>query len=327
MKRFKNILCVVEPQGKATLVLEHAVRLAENNQASLTVVSVAPHVTAGVGMPDRGPAQAQLQAAVVDEHKQHLEEVVEPYKKRVSLQTRVLVGMPFLEIIREVLRNSRDIVVKLPEQQKWRDRLFGSEDMHILRKCPCPVWLIKPSAPSAYRRILASVDVDDDYPPKEMETRRGLNREIIELASALAIAELAELHVAHAWDAIGESNMRHGAFMRTAEKSVDAWVAQVQRHHETKLDDLMREAADIVGQDALDYLEHQLHMVKGPARKEIPALANRINADLIVMGTVARTGVPGFIMGNTAETILNHLDCSVLALKPPGFKSPVTVES
>jgi universal stress protein E len=45
----------------------------------------------------------------------------------------------------------------------------------------------------------------------------------------------------------------------------------------------------------------------------------------VVMGTVARTGVPGFIMGNTAETILSQIDCSVLAIKPPGFTTPVTL--
>ena len=44
---------------------------------------------------------------------------------------------------------------------------------------------------------------------------------------------------------------------------------------------------------------------------------------LIIMGTVGRTGIPGFIMGNTAETILNRIDCSVLAIKPDGFVTPV----
>jgi nucleotide-binding universal stress UspA family protein len=48
--------------------------------------------------------------------------------------------------------------------------------------------------------------------------------------------------------------------------------------------------------------------------------------DLIIMGTVARTGIPGFLMGNTAETILNRIECSVLAIKPAGFVTPVTLE-
>ena len=44
------------------------------------------------------------------------------------------------------------------------------------------------------------------------------------------------------------------------------------------------------------------------------------------MGTVARTGVPGFIMGNTAETMLQQIDCWVLAVKPEGFLTPVTLD-
>jgi nucleotide-binding universal stress UspA family protein len=45
------------------------------------------------------------------------------------------------------------------------------------------------------------------------------------------------------------------------------------------------------------------------------------------MGTVARTGIAGFFMGNTAESILTQLECSVLTLKPQGFVSPVTLEA
>lgn len=76
----------------------------------------------------------------------------------------------------------------------------------------------------------------------------------------------------------------------------------------------------------MDYLKPQLHLIKGLARKEVPALARRLQVDCIVMGTVARTGIRGFIMGNTAETILEQIDCSVLAIKPPGFVTPVALE-
>ena len=76
----------------------------------------------------------------------------------------------------------------------------------------------------------------------------------------------------------------------------------------------------------LDYLKPLTHLLKGSARKEIPALAKRLPVDCIVMGTVARTGIRGFIMGNTAETILEQIDCSVLAIKPHGFVTPVTLD-
>jgi len=48
-----------------------------------------------------------------------------------------------------------------------------------------------------------------------------------------------------------------------------------------------------------------------------------LQADLVVMGTVARTGIAGWLIGNTAEAILEQLQCSVLAVKPHGFVSPV----
>jgi len=42
------------------------------------------------------------------------------------------------------------------------------------------------------------------------------------------------------------------------------------------------------------------------------------------MGTVSRTGIPGLLIGNTAEVILNNLECSVLAVKPADFATPVS---
>ncbi len=273
-----------------------------------------------------GPISDHLQSKLVAEHRLGLESMIEPYRQRIDIQIKVLIGTPFLEIVREVLRNGRDLVIRTPENRDWLDRFFGSDDMRLLRKCPCPVWLVKPESPKAYRRILAAVDVDDRCPPAELETRHLLNRQILEMAGSLALAEFAELHVAHAWDAIGESAMR-GAFMYEPEEKILAYVEHVRKQNEANLDNLLQEVRVYLGQDAVDYLKPRTHLVKGWARKEIPALAKRIEADLIVMGTVARTGVPGFIMGNTAETILNQIDCSVLAIKPPGFVTPVTLES
>lgn len=197
--------------------------------------------------------------------------------------------------------------------------------MNLLRKCPCPVWMIRPDAASHYQRILAAVDVDDAYPPPELATRHALNRRTLEMAIAAALSDFAELHVVHVWNAPGESAMR-GAFMHKPEAEIRAYVEQVRQHHAARLDALLAEVTAPLGSDALKFLKPQLQLVKGYPRREIQALAKQIAADLIVMGTVARTGIPGFIMGNTAETILNQIDCSVLAIKPPGFATPVTLE-
>ncbi len=41
------------------------------------------------------------------------------------------------------------------------------------------------------------------------------------------------------------------------------------------------------------------------------------------MGTVARTGLSGVFIDNTAENIINTLECPVLAVNPYGFMSPL----
>jgi universal stress protein E len=327
MKRVKDILCVVDPTEDCKPVMTRAVTLAENNQASLTIVGVIPRVTAGIGMPEGGPISTDLQAEMVSEHEKQLESLIEPYRSRLDVQSKVLTGVPFLEIIREVLRNGCDMVIKIPEHHDWLDRFFGSDDMHLLRKCPCPVWLIKPEAAKPYRRILAAVDVGENSPHVDQQSRQSMNRQILQMAGSLALSEFAELHVVHAWDAVAENTMRHGAFMRWPEEEVNTYVEQMRRQHTDNLNALLEDVASDQGSDALEYLKPTIHLVKGWARKEIPALAVHIEADLVVMGTVARTGVPGFIMGNTAETILNQIDCSVLAIKPPGFVTPVTLEN
>jgi nucleotide-binding universal stress UspA family protein len=325
MKRFKQILCVVEHGKQDLLALERAVSLAESNNATLTVSTVSPLVTTDIEIADGGPVSTDLQEAIVSVKRQELENVVQPYRERLLIQTKVLVGISFLEIIREVLRHGHDLVIKIPDTADWLNRLFGSDDMHLLRKCPCPVWLINSETAKPYRRIMAAIDVSDEGPPEELHTRTALNRQILEMAVSLALSEFSELHIVHAWQATGESAMR-GAFLRTPEDKIIAYVEQVRQRHATRFDSLIHEVTCSMGQDAVNYLKPQAHLVKGQARKEIPALAKQLSCDLIVMGTVARTGIPGFIMGNTAETILNQIDCSVLAIKPPDFQTPVTIE-
>lgn len=300
--------------------------LAENNQSTVTVATATGRLKLSSGMPGGGSVPPDLQDRVTATQSQWLETLVEPYRERLEVNTLVLTGIPFLEIIRDVLRNGRDLVIKCPESPAWLNRFLAGDDMHLLRKCPCPVWLVKPETSASYQRILAAVDVDDSYPPEELKTRQALNTMVMELAGSMAVSEFAELHVVHAWHAFAESALRHSAFMRQPEGEVNVYVEEVQRRHAQRLDELMRETGERLGSDAMDYLKPQLHLLKGWARQEIPALAERLQVDCIVMGTVARTGIRGFIMGNTAETILEQIDCSVLAIKPPGFVTPVELE-
>jgi nucleotide-binding universal stress UspA family protein len=109
-------------------------------------------------------------------------------------------------------------------------------------------------------------------------------------------------------------------------EDVTNYVAKEQASHRTELYRLAEELRGWIGKDAYDHLSPGFHLPKGPAKKVIASMAAELRADLVVMGTVARTGISGLIIGNTAEAILDQLTCSVLAIKPPGFKTPVNFD-
>ncbi len=319
MKRFSDILCVITPGVDSRTALERAITLAENNLAKLTVVAVVERVKPGI-VPG-GPSPDELQDAVIRARQEELAALLQPYRERVELQDKILVGTPFLEIIREVLRGGHDLVIKTAEKSEWQRRLFGSDDMHLLRKCPCPVWLMHSEEKPNYRCILAAVDFES-WPEEQEE---ALSRLILELASSLALADFAELHVVHAWVPVSETAMRvFGGDL--SEEDMVANAEHERRERQARLERFVGRLREWIGEEAYSYLSPKIHLRQGKARQEIPALAKEIEADLVVMGTVARTGIPGLIIGNTAEAILSQIECSVLAVKPEGFVTPVTLE-
>jgi nucleotide-binding universal stress UspA family protein len=71
---------------------------------------------------------------------------------------------------------------------------------------------------------------------------------------------------------------------------------------------------------------YKAELVQGDPAKAIAALVKKEKIDLVVMGTVARSGLIGAIMGNTAERMIRTIRASLLALKPVDFKCPIRPE-
>jgi nucleotide-binding universal stress UspA family protein len=240
-------------------------------------------------------------------------------EKQIPIKIKVLTGVAFLALIQEVLNNKIDLLVKTAEEEGVIERLFGSSDMHILRKCPCPVWLIKSSRHGNYQKIMVAIDFDPfDYKLKD----DLLNHQLIGMSIALTLSDFSELHIVHVWHAYGEQRMRSGLSWQP-EAYVNAYVERMHAKHEGFLNGLVAEVVNKAGNEIAQQLKLKIHLLKGFAKEKIPEIVKEQKIDLIMMGTVGRTGIPGFIMGNTAETILNRIDCSVLAVKPEGFVTPI----
>ncbi len=223
----------------------------------------------------------------------------------------VVFGMPFIRIIQQVQLHGYDLVIAAAEgSARLNERLFGTTSLHLMRKCPCPVWIHKAARTPRYRRILAAVDPFDPDPVKE-----DLNRKIMELSASMAEIESAELHVVHVWDFTGELILLKRAGMtRTDLKPV---VAEIREKHRLALEDLVKRYP-------APNIHRVSHLKRGNPGDVIPKFAGKIRANLIVLGTVSRQGIPGLLIGNTAERVLQKVNTSVLTVKPQGFISPVT---
>ena len=133
----------------------------------------------------------------------------------------------------------------------------------------------------------------------------------------LARRQQCELLVVHTWTFPAEHSLGSGYLVASSE--LDRWVRMDRDLRKIRL-------AELVQPYASQDLKSQVYMLKGEPGYLIPEVAAKMEVGLIVMGTVSRTGVAGLLIGNTAERILRQVDCSVLAVKPDGFVSPVMLD-
>jgi nucleotide-binding universal stress UspA family protein len=240
---------------------------------------------------------------------------------------KIVSGKGFVEIIRHAMAASADLVIKpAAKVGGLHAQIFGSKDLHLLRKCPCPVWIVRPfpdgdaaQALSGTPVVVAAVDFDRDAEGAGDTPEDILNRSIIETAIAVAKAHGAGLTLVHAWQAPAEGLLQRAAPGVTSSQ-LEQYVKEVERWHHAALDTL----AGTVRQEAGASLPRVSNvLLQGEADEAIAAYVNRQRPITLVMGTIGRTGIPGVIIGNTAEDILIAIDGSVLAVKPPSFESPL----
>ncbi|CCD10696.1 Universal stress protein E homolog [Legionella pneumophila] len=188
---------------------------------------------------------------------------------------------------------------------------FKALDMELLRKCPCALFLYRPLK-HTQQDIRIAVAID----PKDEEAEAlDLSLRLLEVAHSLNVRYQGKLSIISCWEFALESYLRDSVWLKISKEELDRIVAEEKHVHGLLLQELIKRS-QISGAYQIDHL-------KGQPEEVIPAIITHKRIDILVMGTVARTGISGFMIGNTAENILQDIDCSLLALKPQGFVSPV----
>jgi universal stress protein E len=211
-------------------------------------------------------------------------------------------GEPYEEIISAALRESHDLVmVGTRGNSAWEQFIVGSTAKRLIRHCPTSVWIVKAEHAEPPRSILATTDFSDTC------------RRAVDQAWAIAQQSNADFKLLHVIDerdfpeqtvtGLPEGEYIHREIMETA------------------IGQLRELAQDITG----DQGQVETYLAWGTPWREIQGLVQQLKPDLLAMGTVGRRGLQGLVVGNTAEKILDVCDCSMLTVKPSGFRSPITV--
>ncbi len=306
----KHILvAVADPGAKPSPAVSRALELALKTGARVTLFHslYSPYV-AGEQFYSPLDLQRDVETAV-NARKSQLQRLARPLAAvGIAVHLRVRWDYPVHEsIVREVLREKVDLLVIDSHRHGAAARMvLGNSDWQLIRLCPCPLLLVKMRDRYQRPRVVASIDpLHVHGKPAALDARL--------LATAAAIAETfgGRLHVAHFY-------MLAMPFATGFMVEPLPLPPEVAEQHSA---DVHAAFDALVGPYRLG--PRQTHLRTGLPIDELPDLAQELDASIVVMGAVSRSGLRRLFIGSTAESVIDRLKCDVLIVKPEGFKTPV----
>jgi universal stress protein E len=310
MSQYRTLFLIADPAMRRTPAFDEAARLAEKTGARLHACIFAyDHAlaTANLFSPT---AAAPARSDYLQRLQGWLDIEADALRARgVQVTTAAVWAHPRQEeMLAQIGELAPDLVLKDVHHEPLLKRVLMTPlDWRLLRLCPAPLLLVSGNTRRAPRRIVAAVD----------PTRLGLeldqdafNDDIIKAAQGLALQCDAELHLAFAFQPLPQEYAA-ADFQALIPRDLYDTMEQTQRER-------FEGFADRYGVPA-----ERRHFLGGPPGEALARLAAQSGIDVIVLGSVHRTGVERLMMGSTAEVILDRVPCSVLAIKPGGFAAEV----
>lgn len=304
MKHFHNILYVLTHNTLSEKVLENAYMLADRDDSKITFFVCHPSFPSNLET-----VKQTFEDTLADQIKECVNKVSSSMRYDIVFSDE---EPEFVAVIQRVLKQDHDLVIKAAEDDSEKKVLgFRSMDLSLLRKCPCPVWISRKPADPSEVKILTAID-------SRTEEKGGhdLSIKLLDIGQTIANKLNGSNTVVSCWDFEHESFLRNSGFSKMQSSEVDKLLEQSKQQ-------CFETFKGVIKQSSVDISDDQLVFERGAPRLIIPKMVEEEKIDIVVMGTVARTGVPGFIIGNTAENIIQNLSCSMFAVKPNGFVSPI----
>jgi universal stress protein E len=305
MNPIHTILAIVDPTSQQQPAVTKAAVLAEKCQARLDlfICDTKAAKNARVAELLRESPRARLDANLSE----MLDALAAPLRRRgIDVTTEVISADPLhTALVERVQRTCADLVVKDTHHHSIAQRTFlTNTDWELIRGCPVPLLLVKPTAWSPAHRIAAAVDPGhaDDKP-------RLLDTCILNEASRLAQQFNGELHAIHAY--IPASVI--AAAVAQPPVVVDVPLQALAAEREARL----KEVCALTAEYRLP--PTSVHVEAGGAKEVLSRVAQQCEIDVMVMGAVSRSALKRIVIGSTAESVLEHLPCDLMVVKSPNF--------
>lgn len=306
MIQYKNILVVIDPTQDEQAALSRAIFLSQQKQqapikALLTIYDFSYEMTSMLSSSER----ETMRSAVIADRKEWLDKLVAQYQhKGIEIETKVLWNNRLYEaIINEAKEFGHDLIVKSTHSHpKLQSVIFTPTDWHLLRKTPCPLLLVKNNTWPSHGRILAAVHLG-----AEDELHLKLNDMITCYSRDLADLVDGQLHAINAYPP-APANIA----IELPDFDPELYNQSVKEQHE----ELVKEYVE-----KYDLNENFVHLEEGLPDDAIIDTSYNLDAAVVVLGTCGRSGLSGALIGNTAEHVIDQLNCDLLALRPEALES------
>lgn len=297
--RVRRILVAVADVS-ARKVVRRAADIARRGASEMELFSVVrPGPRAG-GLSDA--EQRLVHRSLVEARRNALEQVAMRLRKDgVDPTCTVVMDHSVTDaILRRIEQTGADLVAIEARRHTLLARLLlAQSDYDLIRHCPVPLLIVKGRA-AGRQPILAALD-----PWHVNEKPSSLDARIIEAGRFMATTLGVALHGAHVYPP-NVALTADAAFMPMAipadTLSDRRYVADVRRR-------FLRASAKYRLAPA------HTHLRRGDPSIALPDIVRTVRPQMLVMGAISRSALKRFLIGSTAERVLDEVGCDLLVVK------------
>jgi universal stress protein E len=300
----RKILVVVEPDNKPQVVVERANWLAKLMNCDIELLLCDTTLNPlGIGIIPSAKS-SELERAIEQVQQGLVKELAAiAGENGITVTTSVVEERPVAEAVLSRARVANPkFVMKGTQYHSDAERgIMVDTDWQLARTCPFPIWFVKAEQFADKPVIVASVD-----PTHSHDKPAALDDIIVRMAKSIARATDGHVHLFHSYERLVSIGDEATKVFRPVKLEIEKIDKEVREEHRKALNSL-------ASRNAID--EKSVHQLPGRTRELLPTFVRTHNAQLVVMGALARWGLKRMIIGSTAERVIDHLPCDIVIVK------------